>query len=201
MKYVVFGSGGYAKEVIGHMESDRHEIVAVVSTQPFNCDSYNKKYKVIPKLEKGMFPDAQFIMAVGDVDIKKIFVEQNENRWGNFIHSSCHVSDHAKLGVGITMNPYSTVMGNAIVGNFVTLNVFTCVAHDNVVGDFVTYSPYCGTMGNCEIGDECFFGTASYCIPKIKLGKKIKVSAGSVVRHSYTEESVLIGNPAKPRKN
>lgn len=199
MKYVVFGSGGFAKEVIGYIESDGHEILCVVSTQPFNCESYNNKYKILNKLEVGMFPDAEFIMAVGDINIKKILVEQNENRWGNFIHSSCHVSNHAKLGVGITMCPFSAILGDSIVGDFVTFNVYSCVTHDNVIGNFITFSPYCGTMGYCTIDDDCFFGTAAYCIPKVKLGKGIKVSAGSVVRHSYMDQCVLLGNPAKPR--
>jgi len=198
MKYVVFGSGGFAKEVISYIESDNHEVVAVVSTQPFNCSSYNK-YKIYEKLEEGMFPQATFIMGVGDINIKKIFVSQNENRWGNFIHSSCHVSPHAKLGVGMVMCPYSSILGDAVVGDFVTFNVYSCVTHDNVIGNYITFSPYCGTMGNCEIGDECFFGTAAYCIPKVKLGNNIKVSAGSIVRHSYDNECVLLGNPAKPR--
>jgi acetyltransferase-like isoleucine patch superfamily enzyme len=92
-------------------------------------------------------------------------------------------------------------LGDSVVGNFVTLNVHTCVAHDNIIGNFVTYSPYCGSMGNCEIGDDCFLGTASYGIPKVKLGKNVKVSAGSVVRNSFYEECTLQGNPAKPRGN
>lgn len=198
-KYIVFGSGGFSKEVIDYIESDNHEIVAVVSTQKFNCESYNKKYNILSKLEKGMFPEAKFIMAVGDTNVKKTIIQQNENRWGNFIHSSSHVSRYCKLGSGIVICPFSTVLGDSVVGDFVTLNVHTCVAHDNIIGNFVTYSPYCGSMGNCEIQDECFFGTAAYCIPKIKLGRNIKVSAGSVVRHSFLEECILQGNPAKPR--
>lgn len=199
MKYVIFGSGGHAKEVVSFIESDGHEIVAVVSTLPFNCESYHK-YPLYSKIQPGMFPDAEFIMAVGDINIKKIFVEQNENRWGNFIHSSCHVSAYAKLGVGVTVSPFTTILGDAVVGNFVTLNVYNFIAHDTQIGNYVTLSPYCGTMGNCNIGDDCFFGTAAYCIPKVTLGKAIKVSAGSMVRHSYTDSCTLIGNPARPRQ-
>lgn len=200
MKYVIFGSGGFAKEVISYIESDNHDIVAVVSSGEFNSESYNKKYNVINSISANDYPDAEFILAVGDIETKKIIISKNPDRWGNFIHSSCHVSPHAKLKKGIIMAPYSSVLGDSIVGNFVTLNVYCCVAHDNIIGDYTTFSPYCGTMGYCDIGNECFFGTATYCIPKVKLGAKIKVSAGSVVRHSYSEETTLLGNPAKPRQ-
>lgn len=197
--YIVFGSGGHAKEVISYIEDDGHTIACVVSTSNFNHESYNHKYKVLQSLEAGMFPEAKFVLAVGDVNTKKIIVEKNESRWTNFIHSSCSVSKYATLGVGNTLSPYSCVNGDSVIGNFVTLNVHTTVSHDSIVNNFVTFSPYSGVMGNCRVGDECFFGTASYCIPNVTLGNKIKVSAGSVVRHSFLEDCVLRGNPAKPK--
>jgi len=200
VKYIIFGSGGFAKEVISYIEDDGHEILAVVSSQPFNCNSYSDKYAILDKLELNQFPDAKFILAVGDIEVKKKIVSENENRWCNFIHSSCILSNYAKLGRGIIMCPYSAILGDAVVGNFVTLNIYSCVTHDNLIGNYNTFSPYSGTMGNCEIGDECFFGTASYCIPKVKLGNKIKISAGSMVRHSFNQECILQGNPAKPRQ-
>ena len=200
MKYVVFGSGGFAKEVIGYIESDGHEIEAVVSTQPFNCSSYIKKYPVMSELKQGDFPNSKFILAVGDIDVKKVIVSKNEDRWANFIHSSCHVSEHSQMGKGNVLCPFVNLGGDVIVGDFVTFNSHVFVTHDNVIGNYVTFSPFCGTMGYCNIGDECFFGTASFCIPKVTLGNNIKVSAGSMVRHSYSEECVLLGNPAKPRQ-
>lgn len=199
MKYIVFGSGGFAKELIGYIEDDSHEVVAVVSRSPFNDEQYNQKYKVITSIAPGDFPDASFLLGVGEVDIKKRIVAENENRWVNFIHSSCTISKFAKIGIGNIFCPHSNVAGDAVIGDFGTFNFYVIIAHDNVIGDYVTFSPYSGSMGICKIDDECFLGTATYCIPKIKLGKRIKVSAGSVVRHSYEQECILQGNPAKPR--
>lgn len=203
MRYIVFGSGGFAKEVIDYVEDDNHEIVAVVSTTKFNSGSYAKRYKVIDSVNESLldtYPDAKFLLAVGDVNVKKIIVGKNVDRWGSFIHSSSHISRRSKMGKGVVVCPYATVLGDSIIGNFVTLNVYTCVAHDNVVGNYSTYSPYAGTMGNCTIGDDCFFGTSAYCIPGVSLANGCKVSAGSFVRKSHqTENDVLIGNPAKPK--
>lgn len=203
MKYIIFGSGGFAKEVIDYVEDDGHEIVSVVSTMKFNSEMYAKRHTVINQVDDDLlsaYPDAKFLLAVGDVNVKKIIVNKNTDRWASFSHSSSHVSKYAKLGKGVVICPYATVLGDSVVGNFVTLNVYTCVAHDNVVGDYSTYSPYAGSMGNCNIGEECFFGTSAYCIPGVDLAKKSKVSAGSFVRKSHlTEDEVLIGNPAKPK--
>lgn len=198
MKYVVFGSGGFAKEVISYLIDDGHTIDAVVSTLPFNNEKY-RKFNLVNKLSPGEYPDAKFIMAVGDITIKKIFVEQNEDRWATFVHSSSFVSSFATIGKGSVICPFTSVLGDAVIEEFVTLNVYTTVAHDNIVKKYSTYSPYAGTMGNCEIGEECFFGTAAYCIPKVKLPAGTKVSAGAVVRKSITTPCTLYGDPAQPK--
>lgn len=203
MKYIVFGSGGFAKEVIDYIEDDNHEIVAVVSTQQFNSDSYAKRHAVLEKIDDTIlttYPDAKFLLAVGDIAVKKIIVGKHIDRWGSFIHSSSHVSKYSKLGKGVVICPYATVLGDSVVGDFVTLNVYSCVAHDNVVGNYSTYSPYAGSMGNCSIGEACFFGTASYCIPGVTVANACKISAGSFLRKSHLiEHDVLIGNPAKSK--
>lgn len=203
MKYIVFGSGGCAKDLIDYVEDDNHEIVAVVSTQQFNSDAYAKRYPVLEKVDDSLliaYPDAKFLLAVGDVAVKRIIVASNIDKWGSFIHSSSHVSKYAKIGKGVVICPYATVSGDSVIGDFVTLNVHTCVTHDNVVGNYSTYSPYAGSMGNCSIGEDCFFGAASYCIPGVTVANGCKISAGSFVRKSHlTENDVLIGNPAKSK--
>jgi len=202
MRYIIFGSGGFAKELIDYVEGDGHEVVGIVSTKIFNSDAYSNKYNVVQHVsELTDQHEARFLLGVGDIAIKKTIVDQNEDRWETFIHSSSHVSINSKIGKGVIVCPYATILGDAIVGDFVTLNVYTCVAHDNKIGNYVTYSPYSGTMGNCSIGDDCFFGTSAYCIPNVSLADGCKVSAGSFVRKSHSNGGdLLIGNPAVVRK-
>lgn len=199
MKYVVFGSGGFAKEVIGYIVSDGHSIEAVVSENPFN-DPQFKHFNLVNTIAVGEYPGAAFVLAVGDIETKKRIVSQNEDRWETFAHSSSFVSKFAKLGKGCVICPNTCVLGDAQVGNFVTVNVFCTIAHDNVIGDYVTYSPYVGTMGVCKIGNECFFGTASYCVPKVSLPAGTKVSAGAIVRKSIQTPETLYGDPATPKQ-
>lgn len=202
MKYIIFGSGGFAKELIDYVESDGHDILGIVSTVPFNSELYSRKYDVVENVSLVKYQhEASFLLGVGDIHSKKAIVQKNENRWETFIHSSSHVSKNSKIGKGTIICPFATVLGDCEIGNFVTLNVYSCVAHDNTVGNYVTYSPWSGTMGNCKVGDECFFGTSAYCIPGVDLAKGCKVSAGSMVRKSHSVcNDILIGNPATPYK-
>jgi len=199
MNYIVFGSGGFAKEVIADVESDGHKIVGVVSTQEFDQNTFKNLYKVYKSINDIDHTNVKFLLGVADSELKRKLVDINPDKWSTFIHSSAFVSKFAKIGKGTIVCPHATINGDAIVGDFVTLNNYTLVAHNAVVGDYSTFSPYSGIMGHSIVGEDTFFGTAAYSIPNVKLGNKIKVSAGSMVRHSYSFECVLQGNPAKPR--
>lgn len=199
-KYVIFGSGGLAKELIGYlvdMYGDNHGIQAVVSTEPFNNHKYNQ-FKVQENILKDEYPGAKFILAVADPKTKKIIVEKNEDRWTSFIHSSAHVSRFATIGKGCVLTPQSIVAADAVLGDFVFFNSNATVGHDSYIGDFTTLYPNTEICGNCNIGKNCVFGIGAYVVPNVTLVDGTKVSAGSIVWESYTEKCLLIGNPAKP---
>ena len=58
MKYVIFGSGGVAQELVDFLQQDQHEITAVVSKTPFNDERYNN-LNIIEKISVGEFPDSR----------------------------------------------------------------------------------------------------------------------------------------------
>jgi sugar O-acyltransferase (sialic acid O-acetyltransferase NeuD family) len=199
MDYVIFGAGGFAKEVISYVLDDGHNILAVVSDDDFNNQDYNSSFVIKRNLTRGEFPTSKFILAVGDINYKKQIVQKNEDRWGTFVHRTAHVSKFAKVGRGCVVSPNSLIAADAVVGNFVTLNISSAITHDNVIGDYCTFSPYAGTMGHCKIGDECFFGTAAIVVPKVQLPAQTKVSAGGIVKKSIEVAATLYGDPAVPR--
>ena len=92
-QYVIFGSGGLAKELIAYIEEEgTHDVVCVVSTEPFNNKRYAAKYPVVESIREGAFPGAEFLLAVADPDVKQAIVAKNEERWGTYIHRTATVS-------------------------------------------------------------------------------------------------------------
>lgn len=51
--------------------------------------------------------------------------------------------------------------------------------------------------GKIRIGDNCFIGTDAIILPNVQLGKNCIVAAGAVVADSFTDDCVIMGNPAK----
>jgi sugar O-acyltransferase (sialic acid O-acetyltransferase NeuD family) len=190
--YVIFGSGGLAKELIGYGVKPLY----LVSTEPLN----NKNYKFDVRLKVGILPrDVRFLLAVADPEIKRRIVAENEDRWDSFIHPTAVVSPYAKIGKGCLIGPQAILAGDPILGDFVFLNTNATVGHDTTIGSYTTLFPNSEVCGDCEIGEDCLFGIGSYVLPGKKLASGVKVSAGSVVRHNVETACTVQGNPAKPR--
>lgn len=204
-QYVIFGSGGLAKELIGYIEEEgTHEIVCVVSTQPFNNKRYAAKYPVVESIREGAFPGAEFLLAVADPDAKQAIVAKNEEgRWGTYIHESCSISPYAKIGKGCVLTPQVIVAADARLNDFVFINMNSTVGHDAVVHSYTTMFPHTVVCGNCVIGVAVIMGIGSYVLPSKQIANRVKISAGSIVRHHFKgpvhEGIVLQGNPAAPR--
>lgn len=200
-QYIIFGSGGLAKEIIGYlveMYGENHGIICVVSTEPFNNPKYNK-FLIRESIDSNEYPEAKYILAVADPRTKRLIVEKNSDRWTSFIHSSAHVSPFATIGKGCVLTPQSIVAADAILGDFVFFNSNATVGHDSYIGDYTTLYPNTEVCGNCNIGKDCIFGIGSYVVPNVNLPDGTKVGAGSVVWESVSEKCTLVGNPAKPK--
>lgn len=198
MKYVIFGSGGLAKELIGYLYG-KDEIACVVSTEPFNNFSYSRLFQVVPKLNRGEFPDAKFLLAVAQPEIKRKIVAENEDRWASYIHPTATVSPFATIGRGCVLTPQTIVVGDAVLRDFVFMNTNATIGHDAIIGAYSTMFPNTEICGNCQIGEDVIMGIGSYVIPNVSLPSGTKVSAGAVVRKSIDAPTTLYGDPAKPR--
>lgn len=47
------------------------------------------------------------------------------------------------------------------------------------------------------IGDNCFIGANACVIGGVTLGNNVKIGAGAVIIHSFGDNAVLVGNPAR----
>jgi len=52
-------------------------------------------------------------------------------------------------------------------------------------------------IGNIRIGNHCWIGASSIIMPKVSLGDYCIVAANSFVTKSFSEYSIIGGNPAK----
>jgi len=106
---------------------------------------------------------------------KKLHLEFFPNNFGPGLrleHPSC-----------IIINP------NVRVGSHCNIHQFVTIGNKGFDHDVPT------------IGDNCFIGANSVIIGNISIGNNVVIGAGSVVTHSFGDNVVIAGNPAKIIKN
>lgn len=198
---VIVGARGYGKEVISFLEEDGGwNIVALLDELDI---AELLGYPVIrPESYDGRCKAA--ILAVGFPHHKVAIVEKYRRfgfEWQRHVDRRAYVSRHATIGAGSIIEPFAVVYGDASVGTFVTIKCFTGCGHDTVIGDYATLLPLVGMGGDARIGERCLLSMGCHISPGVTLGADCRVAPGAVVKRDAPPGHILLGNPARARRN
>jgi len=84
------------------------------------------------------------------------------------------------------------------IGNHVAIAAGTdLITHDGGIWCFREDLGQADIFGKIKIGNNVFIGNSCIILPNTIIGDNCIIGAGSVVRGKFSENSVIIGNPAK----
>ena len=210
---VIFGSGGFAREV--------HQIVEDIniSTPTFNflgfldddISSHSKKIhdsKVLGGVEwLNEHKDLEIFVAVGVGNtaakrkiVKKI-IENTNSKFATLIHPRAWVGNRVKIEQGAIICAGTLITTDIIIGQHVIVNIGTTLGHDVKISDFVTIAPTANISGNVSIGEGADIGTGSTIIQNKAVGDWSIVGAGAVVVRDVEVKTTVVGAPAKMIKS
>ena len=137
-------------------------------------------------------------ISIGDPTVRKSLYEFYKNRNHiSVISNKSWVSTRAKLSPGSFINHFSCIHTHADLG-------LACFVHTNStidvgvkVGDFCRFGNNVHVAEYARIGDNCIIGSGAVIIPKVSIGNNCVVCAGSVVTHSFGDNQVIGGVPAR----
>lgn len=160
-------------------------------------------YKSLPEIiNQG---DVKYFIATGDnfqrAEIYKFLLKHTEQEPINCIHPSAVISPSVQLGFGNLICPNAVIHTDSEVKNCTIINTGAIVEHDCIVYDFSQISPNATLCGRVIIGEYCFIGANSTIIPNKHIGNKSTVGAGSVVTNYVPNNVLVVGVPAKIKKN
>lgn len=124
-------------------------------------------------------------------------ISQKGGEFINLIHPTANINRKATIGNGNIIGAFTTLSVNTIIGNHIIIQDHCNVGHDSVIGDYSHL--YVGNIicGINMIGDGVSIFTGTTIYPKLKIGNRAVVGAGSVVMRSVKDDTTVIGNPAK----
>ena len=180
---VLLGGGGLAIEIMGYANDySRQNFIGY-------CDVEEKAEMrgILPYLglEQEIHEDGLFyVIATGHMENRKKiirdFIMPYNAQLDNVVASYCHISNKARIGDGLIVGPFASILGNAIVGHMTLVNVSVSIGHDCVIGNNVVLCPGARISGWSKVGDNSLVGSNTVVLPEGKIGEDALVSANSI---------------------
>lgn len=196
----LYGAGGHAKVITEILEENNIAIKAFIDGNPSVKTLW--QYPVYQELPSS-FDKANdaVIIAIGSNTVRKRIAGELNVNFTTAVHPKATISNRAVIGDG------TVVMGNVLInadvkiGRHCIINSSASVDHDCNIHDFVHISPNASLCGNVTVGEGSQIGAGATIIPGITIGKNVIIGAGAVVIRNIPDNTIAVGNPAKPIKS
>lgn len=220
MRYAIYGTGGFGREVAplatesaaewlaaerpGTPESD--EAVVFVDDADDRPAALNG-IRVID-FEQLISPDHRdrcIVVAIGDGRTREKIEAKCEAAGltiGRLSAPTVRNLAANEIARGAVLCDGVIITANAKIGKSFQANLNSYVAHDCVVGDYVTFAPGVHLNGNIHVHDYAYIGTGAVFTQgkpgsPLIIGEGAIVGMGAVVTKPVEPYTVVAGNPAK----
>lgn len=115
----------------------------------------------------------------------------------------CHLRKGAHLSRGVHMGNFGEVKDSTLgeetkMGHFSYIGNATIGKKVNIGAGTITCNYDGRAKHPTEIGDDVFIGSDTMLVAPVKIGKRARTGAGSVVTKDVPEDTVVVGVPARP---
>ncbi|MFD2207958.1 NeuD/PglB/VioB family sugar acetyltransferase [Kiloniella antarctica] len=209
-KYIIFGAGGFGKEIAEYLYDSLGEGVLTGELVGFLDDTIpvgsmvSAEAKVLGSFDTNLpIDEFKFLIGLGDPRARANVYRKYKNKGAAFqtlIHPSAYMSSSGSIEEGSILCPFSFFGSCSHMEQNSLLNIYSSVGHDCKVGAHTVLSPYATLNGNVTLNSEVFIGTKAVITKECILGQASKVAAASVVYNDVPDGSLAFGNPARIKK-
>ncbi len=206
----MFGTGGFAREVAGIVESHGLYNSTFLGFIDDNPDRHFQTINGYPVLggQDWLCNQREAIavfLGVGNPETRYRIVSKLKKFSCVFfpilIHPNVVMGRDVECGEGSIICAGNILTCNIQIGCFVNLNLDCTVGHDTSIDDFSTIAPGVHISGNVKIERGCDLGTGASIIQGVSIGASVILGAGAVVSRNLPEGATAVGVPAKVIKS
>lgn len=195
-KVIIIGSGGHGKVIADLVFAVGDHLLGFLDDDP-NKTSYAGVPILGPISLAPEYPEASFVIAIGDNYARERIAREFHLNWYTAIHPTAVISPSAKIGVGSMVLANAVINADSVVGSHSIINTAAVVEHENSIGDFVHISTRAALGGCVQVNKLSQIGIGASVKNGVRICSSCLVGAGATVVNDLTESGVYIGTPAK----
>lgn len=194
-KTFLYGASGHCKVIIDILYQNSLEVSEIFDDNDSIKSVLGVKVSSPKELHSS---NGSFIIAIGNNKTRKKIVKSiNLKSYCQAIHPKTTIDSSVLVGEGTVIMAGVIVNSGAEIGNHCIVNTSSSIDHDCKIGDYVHISPNATLCGNVNIGECSHIGAGSVIIQGVTIGENVIVGAGSVVISDISDNTTIVGNPAR----
>jgi len=204
---VVYGSGGFAREVAWLAEECGHSVVSFIDDDVSRTGCRVNDIPVMSCSEAAArYPDALVALGIGSPASRESAMRtaaESGLAAISLVHPRVEKSRWVSFGRGAVVCAGNILTTNITVGDYAQINLDCTIGHDATLEEYATLAPGVHVSGCVTIGRGAYVGTGAVIINgtsdrRIVIGAKAVVGAGACVTQSVDPGVTVVGVPAKP---
>ena len=166
--------------------------------------------KTFPILDESQFiqnqkVDCNIVFGIAFPDRLRPIIEKYTSHssfhFPNIIHPYIQLDESVTLGKGNVIAESSIFTVDIALGDFNFVNRGVHIGHDVIIGNANVINPSAVVSGGIHIKNNNLIGTNATIIQYLNIDSGNTIGAGAVVTKSISNNTTVIGVPAKPIKN
>ena len=198
----IFPFNGNGLEALDCLK-EQFELAGFIDDTPEKLGKNKYGQMVYPRTELSLKKDCLVLAVPGSPTSylirKKIIDDLNvePERFATVIHPNASVSPLAKIGKNVLIMAGVVITSNAVIEDHVCILPNTVIHHDVIIKKYTLIGSGVSIAGSTEVGENCYIGSGTRIINNIKIGDRTLIGLGSNVIRSISDDSKVVGNPAR----
>lgn len=203
----VLGVGGASFQRIELAKACGYEILGLYHYNNERTGQEDHGYTIIGSFDDmfaGNIKGKYFLLTMGDMNIRKELYERIVSVGGivpTLIHPTAEISEFATISPnGVIVDSQTIVQSDCIIDEGVFICSQSIICHQTTIEPYVFVAPKALIGARLRVKRFAFIGqNATIISTKVKeIGAYSIIGAGAVITKPVSENTVVVGNPARP---
>lgn len=203
---LVFGTGGFGREVAWLAEACGYDFVAFVDDARHG-EEVNGAPVLTIDAARDRHPAAAVVVGIGSPHTRETLAATAARagfRFATLFHPRAERSRFITIGEGSVVCAGNILTTNIALGRQVQVNLACTIGHDVVIGDFATLAPGVHVSGQVHIGKRAYVGTGAVILngtrdQPLTIGDDAVIGAAACVTKPVAAGVTVVGVPARGR--